>query len=63
MSGFYRRGRSTVHFHARRDGHFKGYRYQIDLGPIMPPHLMREHFHLPASGRHPENGPGCAFCF
>jgi len=37
----------SVHFHARRNAISKVYRYQIYLGPIMPPHLMREHFHYP----------------
>jgi tRNA pseudouridine38-40 synthase len=34
-------------FHARRDAFSKVYRYQIFLGPIMPPHLVREYFHFP----------------
>ncbi len=34
-------------FHARRDAHSKVYRYQIYLGPILAPHLMREYFHYP----------------
>jgi tRNA pseudouridine38-40 synthase len=34
-------------FHARRDAVSKVYRYQIYLGSVMPPHLMREHFHYP----------------
>ena len=34
-------------FHARRDAIAKVYRYQIYLGAILPPHLMREYFHFP----------------
>jgi tRNA pseudouridine38-40 synthase len=34
-------------FHARRDARSKTYRYQIYRGPVMPPHLAREHFHFP----------------
>jgi tRNA pseudouridine38-40 synthase len=34
-------------FHARRDARSKVYRYQMYLGPILPPHLMREFFHFP----------------
>jgi tRNA pseudouridine38-40 synthase len=34
-------------FHARRDAISKTYRYQIYLGPILAPHLMREYFHFP----------------
>jgi tRNA pseudouridine38-40 synthase len=34
-------------FHARRDAASKTYRYQIFLGPILSPHLRREHFHFP----------------
>jgi tRNA pseudouridine38-40 synthase len=34
-------------FHARRNAISKIYRYQIYLGPILPPHLRREHFHYP----------------
>ena len=34
-------------FHARRDAISKVYRYQTYLGPILPPHLMREYFHYP----------------
>ncbi|MBN1570419.1 MAG: tRNA pseudouridine(38-40) synthase TruA [Acidobacteria bacterium] len=34
-------------FHARRDAVSKVYRYQMYLGPILPPHLMREYFHYP----------------
>jgi tRNA pseudouridine38-40 synthase len=32
-------------FHARRDAVTKTYRYQMYLGPILPPHLAREYFH------------------
>jgi tRNA pseudouridine38-40 synthase len=34
-------------FHARRNAVSKVYRYQIYLGPILAPHLMREYFHFP----------------
>jgi len=34
-------------FHARRDARSKVYRYQMYLGPILPPHLLREFFHYP----------------
>ncbi len=34
-------------FHARRDAVSKVYRYQIYLGPILAPHLLREYFHFP----------------
>ena len=34
-------------FHARRDAKSKIYRYQIYLGRILAPHLMREYFHYP----------------
>ncbi len=34
-------------FHARRDALSKVYRYQIFLGTVLRPHLMREHFHFP----------------
>ncbi len=34
-------------FHARRDARSKIYRYQIYRGPILPPHLAREHYHYP----------------
>jgi tRNA pseudouridine38-40 synthase len=39
--------RATYEFHARRDAVAKTYRYQIYLGPILPPHLAREYFHYP----------------
>jgi tRNA pseudouridine38-40 synthase len=34
-------------FHARRDAVSKTYRYQIYLGSILPPHLIREYFQYP----------------
>jgi tRNA pseudouridine38-40 synthase len=34
-------------FHARKSAVSKTYRYKIYLGPILPPHLMREYFHYP----------------
>jgi tRNA pseudouridine38-40 synthase len=34
-------------FHARRDALSKVYRYQIYLGSILAPHLVREYFHFP----------------
>lgn len=34
-------------FHARKDAVAKTYRYQMYLGPILPPHLARDHFHFP----------------
>jgi tRNA pseudouridine38-40 synthase len=34
-------------FHARRDAVSKIYRYQIYLGSILAPHLLREYFHFP----------------
>jgi tRNA pseudouridine38-40 synthase len=34
-------------FHARRHAVSKTYRYQMFLGPILPPHLLREYFHFP----------------
>lgn len=34
-------------FHARKCAISKTYRYQICLGPIMPPHLSHEYFHYP----------------
>jgi tRNA pseudouridine38-40 synthase len=37
----------SVDFHARRNAVSKRYRYQIYLGPVLPPHLMREYFHFP----------------
>ena len=38
---------ATPSFHARRDARGKVYRYQIYLGPILPPHMRREYFHYP----------------
>jgi tRNA pseudouridine38-40 synthase len=38
---------APLSFHARRDARSKVYRYQIYLGSIMAPHLMREYFHFP----------------
>lgn len=34
-------------FHARKSAVSKIYRYQAYLGPILPPHLIREYFHYP----------------
>jgi tRNA pseudouridine38-40 synthase len=34
-------------FHARKSAISKIYRYQIYTGTILPPNLMREHFHFP----------------
>ncbi len=34
-------------FHSRRNATSKVYRYQVYLGPILMPHLMREFFHFP----------------
>jgi tRNA pseudouridine38-40 synthase len=39
--------RAAAAFHARRDACSKVYRYQIYLGPILAPHLVREYFHYP----------------
>jgi len=39
--------RVPMSFHARRDAVSKAYRYQMYLGPVLPPHLMREFFHYP----------------
>ncbi len=36
-----------VGFHARRNAASKVYRYQIYLGSILPPRLLREYFHYP----------------
>jgi tRNA pseudouridine38-40 synthase len=38
---------APLSFHARRDAKSKVYRYQIYLGRILAPHLMREYFHYP----------------
>jgi tRNA pseudouridine38-40 synthase len=37
----------SADFHARRNTVSKVYRYQMYLGPILPPHLLRDHFHFP----------------
>jgi tRNA pseudouridine38-40 synthase len=34
-------------FHARASARSKIYRYQIYRGPVLPPHLAREHYHYP----------------
>jgi tRNA pseudouridine38-40 synthase len=34
-------------FHARKNAVSKIYRYQIYLGSVLPPHLIREYFHFP----------------
>ena len=34
-------------FHARKSAVSKIYRYQVYLGPVLPPHLKREYFHYP----------------
>jgi tRNA pseudouridine38-40 synthase len=34
-------------FHSRRNAVSKVYRYQVYLGPILMPHLIREFFHFP----------------
>lgn len=39
--------RVPLEFHARHDARSKIYRYQIYRGRILPPHLMREHYHYP----------------
>jgi tRNA pseudouridine38-40 synthase len=39
--------RVPLDFHARRHARSKLYRYQIYRGRILPPHLMREHYHYP----------------
>lgn len=39
--------RAAAGFHARRDACSKVYRYQIYLGSILTPHLIREYFHYP----------------
>jgi tRNA pseudouridine38-40 synthase len=41
--------RAAPDFHARKDASSKTYRYQIYLGPVLPPHLIREYFHFPCS--------------
>jgi tRNA pseudouridine38-40 synthase len=39
--------RVALDFHARRSAKSKIYRYQTYCGPVMPPHLAREHYHFP----------------
>jgi tRNA pseudouridine38-40 synthase len=39
--------RAAFDFHARKDASSKIYRYQVYLGPVLPPHLIREYFHFP----------------
>jgi len=39
--------RVSADFHARRNAVSKVYRYQMYLGPVLPPHLLREYFHYP----------------
>jgi tRNA pseudouridine38-40 synthase len=39
--------RVSADFHARRNAVSKVYRYQMYLGPILPPHLRHEYFHFP----------------
>jgi tRNA pseudouridine38-40 synthase len=39
--------KAAADFHARASARSKIYRYQIYRGPILPPHLAREHFHYP----------------
>ena len=39
--------RAPLDFHARKNASSKIYRYQIYLGPVLPPHLIREYFHFP----------------
>jgi tRNA pseudouridine38-40 synthase len=41
--------RASADFHARHSAASKVYRYQMYLGPILPPHLLREYFHFPYS--------------
>jgi tRNA pseudouridine38-40 synthase len=38
---------APLNFHAQHCARSKIYRYQIYRGPVMPPHLAREHFHYP----------------
>jgi len=38
-------GEAPADFHARHSARSKIYRYQIYRGPVMPPHMAREHFH------------------
>jgi tRNA pseudouridine38-40 synthase len=39
--------RASLNFHARKSASSKTYRYQMYLGSVLPPHLMREYFHFP----------------
>jgi tRNA pseudouridine38-40 synthase len=39
--------RAALDFHARKNASSKIYRYQVYLGPVMPPHLIREYYHFP----------------
>jgi tRNA pseudouridine38-40 synthase len=39
--------RVPTRFHARRDAISKVYRYQIYIGQILAPHMVREYFHFP----------------
>lgn len=39
--------RARADFHARYSVRSKVYRYQIYCGPVLPPHLAREHCHYP----------------
>lgn len=39
--------RVSPDFHARHDARSKLYRYQIFRGAVLPPHLVREHYHYP----------------
>ena len=39
--------RASPSFHARHDAISKVYRYQIYLGPVLAPHMLREYFHFP----------------
>lgn len=39
--------RASADFHARGSAVSKEYRYQIYLGAVMPPHMLREYFHFP----------------
>ncbi len=39
--------RAPLNFNSRRNALAKTYRYQIYMGPVLPPHLIREYFHFP----------------
>jgi tRNA pseudouridine38-40 synthase len=39
--------RAPFSFHARRSAFSKVYRYQVYLGSVLAPHLIREYFHFP----------------